>query len=335
MRVNERQARLLAADPRVASVVQDTRVTLDHVQRNPPSWGLDRVDQKNLPLDRELHVARVRGRGRLGVRHRHRHPDRPQGLRRPGELRLGLRRRRQSAGDGNGHGTHVAGTVAGATYGVAKKAKVVAVRVLDDAGAGTTAQVIAGIDWVTGNAKKPAVANLSLGGYHNAQLDAAVRTSIASGVTYTVAAGNDGLPASLYSPAGVGRRSRSAPPTRRTPGRASNTAPPSTCSRRASPSRRRRIVSNTATATFRVRRWRRRTRRARPRSISRSTDGPLRPRSARHLSPGAASGKVSGRGLGSPNKLVQVGALNERPLTRHRPRSAHERGRSCGRHTRE
>lgn len=76
-------------------------------------------------------------------------------------------------------------------------------RVLDNAGSGTTAQVIAGIDWVTRHAHKPAVANLSLGGYANAQLDAAVRNSIASGVTYAVAAGNDGLPAGLYSPARV------------------------------------------------------------------------------------------------------------------------------------
>ena len=72
---------------------------------------------------------------------------------------------RQIAQDGNGHGTHVAGTVAGTAYGVAKKAKVVAVRVLDNAGGGTTAQVIAGIDWVTRHARKPAVANMSLGGY--------------------------------------------------------------------------------------------------------------------------------------------------------------------------
>ncbi|MZD09102.1 S8 family serine peptidase, partial [Streptomyces sp. SID5785] len=107
------------------------------------------------------------------------------------------------AQDGNGHGTHVAGTVAGAAYGVAKKARVVAVRVLDDTGSGTTAQVIAGIDWVTRHAHRPAVANMSLGGSANAQLDAAVRASIASGVTYTVAAGNDGLPASWYSPARV------------------------------------------------------------------------------------------------------------------------------------
>lgn len=109
----------------------------------------------------------------------------------------------KAAGDGNGHGTHVAGIIAGTTYGVAKKAKVVSVRVLDNAGSGTTAQVIAGIDWVTRHAHKPAVANLSLGGHANAQLDAAVRNSIASGVTYSVAAGNDGLAAGLYSPARV------------------------------------------------------------------------------------------------------------------------------------
>ncbi|MBC9730574.1 S8 family peptidase [Streptomyces sp. TRM68367] len=142
----ERQARRLAADPRVASVVQDTRVTLGN------TWDVVGNDR--------------------------------------------------TADDGNGHGTHVAATAAGTRYGVAK-ADVVSVRVLDNAGAGTTARVIAGIDWVTRHAKKPAVANLSLGGRGNAQLDAAVRASIASGVTYTVAAGNDGRPASRYPPARV------------------------------------------------------------------------------------------------------------------------------------
>ncbi|KOG29620.1 S8 family peptidase [Streptomyces resistomycificus] len=203
VRANERQARLLAADPGVASVTQDTRVTLDHVQKNPPSWGLDRVDQANRPLDRRYTSPDSAGAGvtayviDTGIRTGHRDFA---GRASHGWDFVGGDR---SAGDGNGHGTHVAGTIAGSRYGVAKKAKVVAVRVLDNAGAGTTAQVIAGIDWVTRNARKPAVANLSLGGYHNAQLDAAVRNSIASGVTYTVAAGNDGMPASLYSPAHV------------------------------------------------------------------------------------------------------------------------------------
>lgn len=175
-------------------------MTLDRTQPNPPSWGIDRVDQHDLPLDKSYTWPDSAGDGvtvyviDTGIRISHKDFG--------GRAAYGwdFVGNDKYAGDGNGHGTHVAGTVAGTRYGVAKQAEVVAVRVLDNAGSGTTAQVIAGIDWVTKHARKPAVANLSLGGSHNAQLDAAVRNSIKSGVTYAVAAGNDGLPAGLYSP---------------------------------------------------------------------------------------------------------------------------------------
>ena len=108
-------------------------------------------------------------------------------------------------GDCNGHGTHVAGTVGGATYGVAKGVRLVAVRVLDCAGSGLTSWVIGGVDWVTGNhqAGQPAVANMSLGGGASAALDTAVRNSIADGVTYGVAAGNESEDACTGSPSRV------------------------------------------------------------------------------------------------------------------------------------
>ncbi|MFE1753058.1 S8 family peptidase [Streptomyces anandii] len=203
VRADAAQARRLAADPRVASVTRDGRVALDATQDRPPSWGLDRLDRPGLPLDRRFTAPDGGGRGvtvyviDTGVRITHRDFG---GRASYGWDFVGGDR---GTGDGNGHGTHVAGTVAGTTYGVAKRASVVSVRVLDDTGAGTVSQVIAGVDWVTRHARRPAVANLSLGGPYNAELDAAVRNSIRAGVTYTVAAGNHGGPAGLYSPADV------------------------------------------------------------------------------------------------------------------------------------
>src|SRR5581483_859454 len=103
--------------------------------------------------------------------------------------------------DCNGHGTHVSGTIGGSTYGVAKKVKLYAVRVLDCYGSGYASDVIAGIDWVTQHRHLPAVANMSLGGGVYSPLDTAVRNSIKAGVVYAIAAGNDDYNACYYSPA--------------------------------------------------------------------------------------------------------------------------------------
>ncbi|MCT4356178.1 S8 family peptidase [Streptomyces sp. Je 1-79] len=171
------------------------------------TWGLDRIDQRDLPLSTTYTYNRTASNVTAyiidtGIRTSH---SEFGGRATVGTDTVGGG---QNGQDCQGHGTHVAGTVGGAKYGVAKGAKLVAVRVLDCNGSGTTAGVIAGVDWVTANAVKPAVANMSLGGGANTSLDDAVKRSIASGVTYAVAAGNGnflGLPARAcnYSPARV------------------------------------------------------------------------------------------------------------------------------------
>ncbi|GGU99707.1 S8 family peptidase [Streptomyces spectabilis] len=209
VRATAAEARRLAADPAVAGVVADRKIQVDlgagaaARQPNPPSWGLDRIDQKSLPLDKSYTAPGSKGAGvtvyviDTGVRTAHKDFG---GRARSGWDFIG---NDSNAQDANGHGTHVAGTVAGTKYGVAKKAKIVAVRVLDSEGGGTLGGIIAGVDWVTRNARGPAVANMSIGTPAFAPLDAAVRKSIASGVTYSVAAGNESESATRSSPARV------------------------------------------------------------------------------------------------------------------------------------
>lgn len=201
--LSAQEARELAGDSSVDKVVQNKKFTISETQENPPSWGLDRIDQEKTEADKKYTFPDTAGEGvtafiiDTGVRITHKD--------------FGDRASHgfdaidgdDSADDGQGHGTHVAGTVAGTDHGVAKKAKVVAVRVLDDQGSGTTEQVVAGIDFVTENAKGPSVANMSLGGPKDEALDAAVQKSIDAGVTYGIAAGNEGADADGSSPARV------------------------------------------------------------------------------------------------------------------------------------
>ncbi|MFJ9059472.1 S8 family serine peptidase [Streptomyces sp. NPDC102409] len=201
--LSETEAKRLAADPAVSKVVQNKKFHIDATQDDPPSWGLDRIDQAGTAGDGAYTYPDAAGGDvtayvvDTGVRVTHKDFE--------GRATSGFDAvdNDDDADDGNGHGTHVAGTIAGASHGVAKKAKIVAVRVLDDAGSGTTEQVVAGIDWVTANHKGPSVANMSLGGSADPALDAAVQKAIASGVTFAVAAGNESSDAGEGSPSRV------------------------------------------------------------------------------------------------------------------------------------
>ncbi|MGC4805608.1 S8 family peptidase [Micromonospora sp. DT233] len=202
-RLSEDAAKRLAADPSVAWVEQNHEVSINATQSNPP-WGLDRIDQKALPLNQAYSYTST-GSGvtayiiDTGIRTSH---NQFGGRAVDGYDAVD---NALPAADCNGHGTHVAGTVGGSTYGVAKGVRLVAVRVLDCNGSGTNAGVIAGVNWVTSNhqAGVKAVANMSLGGGLNTSLNTAVANSVADGVTYAVAAGNSNANACNYSPAAV------------------------------------------------------------------------------------------------------------------------------------
>lgn len=202
VQLTEEEALALADDPRVAYVEEDAVVEITATQTNA-TWGLDRIDQRSRPLS-GTYTYTTTGTGvnvyviDTGIRRTH--------VDFGGRASVGF----DAIGDGrngsdcNGHGTHVAGTIGGATWGVAKAVRLFAVRVLNCSGSGTTSGVISGVNWVTANHRKPAVANMSLGGGISSSLDSAVSNSIAAGVTYAVAAGNSNTNAANSSPARVG-----------------------------------------------------------------------------------------------------------------------------------
>jgi subtilisin family serine protease len=193
----------LQRNPHVARVERDGIVTVDGTQTPAPSWGLDRIDARtgtdgsyNYPtdgtgvtayiIDTGINSASADFTGRLGTGADFVDADPPD--------------------DCHGHGTHVAGTVGGTTYGVAKKVTIVAVRVLDCFGNGSDADVIAGIDWVVGQhqAGQLAIANMSLGGDFMQSLNDAVQRATDDGIVMSVAAGNSAASACNYSPSSAG-----------------------------------------------------------------------------------------------------------------------------------
>ena len=189
-------------NPNVELVEQDLAISADVVQSNPPSWGLDRIDQRNPPLD-DSYTHNFDGTGvtayilDTGIRPTHNDFG--------GRASVGA----DYIGDGRngidcaGHGTHVAGTVGGSNYGVAKNVNLVAVRVLNCAGSGAVSGLIAGIDWITADHDpgELAVANVSIRAPISTSLDNALANSVADGVTYAVSAGNDNTNACNQSPA--------------------------------------------------------------------------------------------------------------------------------------
>jgi subtilisin family serine protease len=204
--LNHGQLNALQRNPNVKYIEQDQPVQANTIQTGA-TWGIDRIDQRNLPLsttftylntgvgvrayviDTGILLTHTQFVGRVSTGY--------------DAVTAG-----GNANDCNGHGTHVAGTVGGTVHGVAKGVSLVAVRVLGCNGSGTNAGVIAGVDWVANNHVKPAVANMSLGGGASSTLDTAVKNAIAKGVTFAVAAGNGnflGIAANAcnYSPARV------------------------------------------------------------------------------------------------------------------------------------
>ncbi|WNG37253.1 S8 family serine peptidase [Archangium violaceum] len=197
--LDDAQALRISQDLRVASVGQDGYIQLTETQTDA-TWGLDRIDERARALNTRYEQTTT-GKGvnvyviDTGIRSTHTDFG--------GRVVSGFTAIKDGKGteDCRGHGTHVAGTIGGSKWGVAKDTRLHAVRVLDCDGRGSISSVLQGINWVTTNHVKPAVANMSLGGGAYALMDDAVRKSIAAGVTYVLAAGNSNADACTFSPA--------------------------------------------------------------------------------------------------------------------------------------
>jgi subtilisin family serine protease len=205
------EVELIRDDPIVSEVHIDTNVhlfgkqqTCDTTQNNARSWGICRLSLWGAigsnPLTTYRYNSGDSGQGvevhviDTGIKLTH---QEFQG----GRAVWGANFVDSIRDDNNGHGTHCAGTVGGATVGVARNCRIVAVRVLNGQGSGTNSGVINGINWVAANARKPAVASMSLGGGLNTAMNNAVAALVSSGITTAVAAGNDNANACNYSPA--------------------------------------------------------------------------------------------------------------------------------------
>ncbi|HEV7897902.1 MAG TPA: S8 family serine peptidase [Planosporangium sp.] len=316
------QAERVAARPEVAYVQQNRKVKATDVA---PSWGLDRIDQPYLPLngtytypstasnvhayvlDTGINISHSQfgGRAAYGANFAH-ETD-------PGSPPFDP----ANANDCMGHGTHVAGTIGGSGYGVAKGVQLVAVRVLNCQGSGTDDEVIAGINWVTANAIKPAVANMSLGGAGvSAALNEAVTRSIDSGVTYALAAGNDGWDACFNSPGStpaaitVGATDRGdRRPGFSNFGKCVDVSAPGVgiTSAWIGDNSATNTISGTSMATPHV---------AGAAALLLAGNTALTPQQVRDaIVNGAVNGAVTSPGVGSPNKLLQTGTAATKPGT--------------------